>query len=1211
MTGDDFKFQKLTPIHDANLDMYKDALNFVFSNNDVRNVGISGAYSAGKSSVIESYKKTCPEKHFIHISLAYFETVENEENQENEELKTDLNKISENILEGKILNQLVHQIDINKIPQTNFRVKRQFSKVDTCKVTLEIVLFFCAFSYTLGFNSWQQSIDNLSVLWLKNLLAWTTNSVWLIFSAILIVVLLARFTYDIIKLQKDKGFFKKVKVQGNEIEIFEQREDSYFDKYLNEVLYLFDNSNADVIVFEDMDRYNVNQIFQRLREINNLINNRRQKKQQFPIRFFYLLRDDIFVSKDRTKFFDFIIPIVPILDSSNSYDQFIAHFKSSGIFELFDEKFLQDISLYVDDMRILKNIYNEFVIYNKRIGTTEQSDNKLLALIIYKNLFPCDFSDLQLNRGFIFTLFAKKEEFISKEQNLIQKQIENLKLKIQAIQNEILNSEQELNTIYEPKIQRAFSHEEKNLIKERDDRKKAICQRKNGGIEKLKCEVNALEQKRQVLQTEKLCEIINRENIDEIFKVEYINEIEQTNKFNEIKGSEYFDLLKYLMRNGFIDETYSDYMTYFYENSLRRTDKIFLRSVTDEKAKEYTYALKNPEKIVRRLRVVDFNNGETLNFDLFSYLLQAQSSYPEQLNQFMLQLRNNKNFDFIGQFFASGKETKRFIKYVNHHWPQLFKEIIQDDFFNDDQKKKFALSCIYFSANQDLSEMNLENVLSDFIANCSDFLQIDEPKTERIITVLKLLQVKFIFIDYKISNYGLWSEVYSHHLYELNIQMIESILENQYHLPRSDDYIHKNFSLVLSNPNESLAIYIKDNMEQYMDVILTHCNGCISDNKEAASYILNDETIGDEHKTKYIDLLQSVLTSLRSVKEMKWWMPLIQNELLSYSIDNVLVYFFGNNKNLDNTLISFINEQGKELDFKYDFIDAEFGENSGAAFFHAVVQCNSLQNDKYKAILQSLNRYCKHFTKEEVNKEKIDILIDLKIICICSETLIFMRENYRENVLHFISANIRKYVEEVMDENNFLLDEALELLKSDVEDTYKIDLLKFTDEPISIEGKNYDAAIETYILEHNFDSHDLPYLLERYNHLNEASKEIVEKLAVQYVSDIISNEYIPSYELLLKLISDIAVNISDKLTLFSMVLPSLNVVQCKSCLKKMQQDDYLSLFNGKRPQFEIDNVSERILNTFKEKGWITNFKVDNNPNYYRAFGKKYINEKIR
>lgn len=92
-----------------------------------------------------------------------------------------------------------------------------------------------------------------------------------------------------------------------------------------------------------------------------------------------------------------------------------------------------------------------------------------------------------------------------------------------------------------------------------------------------------------LIQNKPLCDIIARDNINKIFSITSTNEIGCITDFNEIKGSEYFDLLKYLIRNGYIDETYADYMTYFYENSLSRVDKIFLRSITDRKAKEYTY----------------------------------------------------------------------------------------------------------------------------------------------------------------------------------------------------------------------------------------------------------------------------------------------------------------------------------------------------------------------------------------------------------------------------------------------------------------------------------------------------------------------------------------------------------------------------------------------------------------------------------------------
>ena len=58
-----------------------------------------------------------------------------------------------------------------------------------------------------------------------------------------------------------------------------------------------------------------------------------------------------------------------------------------------------------DDMRLLKNICNEFLIYYNQLDLTELDYNKMLAIITYKNLFPRDFSDLQLNKGFVYALF--------------------------------------------------------------------------------------------------------------------------------------------------------------------------------------------------------------------------------------------------------------------------------------------------------------------------------------------------------------------------------------------------------------------------------------------------------------------------------------------------------------------------------------------------------------------------------------------------------------------------------------------------------------------------------------------------------------------------------------------------------------------------------------------------------------------------------------
>lgn len=586
MAENKYHFERLTPTDNLDLNVYEEAIDYVFNNPDVRNVAISGAYSAGKSSVLASYKKKHSNLHFLHISLAHFQSSDQEDEPE----------VKESILEGKILNQLIHQIPSDKIPQTNFRVKRKISLASVIKSTLESISLLTAIIYFLFFDSWRSYVSALPTNWLKSILELSAHPYAFMVDGIIIITLASFIIYSLIKIQKNKNVFRKLNLQGNEIEIFEESDDSYFDKYLNEVLYLFENVDADVIVFEDMDRFNANKIFERLREVNTLVNiqlQKENKKDKRILRFFYLLRDDIFVSKDRTKFFDYIIPIVPVVDSSNSYDQFISHFKKGGFFEKFDESFLQGLSLYIDDMRLLKNIYNEFVIYFNRLNITELDCNKMLAIIAYKNLFPRDFADLQLNQGFVCTLFNNKEQFIAEEVKRLSEKISEIGHKIELAKNEHLKTSKELDVVFEDKKRTAYYNLRQELsaadAKDYAERKQAIETRLNNAIPDLESKKLSLEQELILIQNKPLCDIITRDNINKIFSITSTNEIGCITDFNEIKGSEYFDLLKYLIRNGYIDETYADYMTYFYENSLSRVDKIFLRSITDRKAKEYTY----------------------------------------------------------------------------------------------------------------------------------------------------------------------------------------------------------------------------------------------------------------------------------------------------------------------------------------------------------------------------------------------------------------------------------------------------------------------------------------------------------------------------------------------------------------------------------------------------------------------------------------------
>jgi len=431
--NNDMKFFAHTPIDAVkNIVAYKCAIDFVFDNDNVHNVAISGSYGSGKSSVLATYKKDSTKK-FLHISLAHFRPSAEADNAAN----TSPPSITTQ-LEGKILNQLLHQIPYSKIKRTNFRVTEDRKKWYRIFATILFMPAVILGLYTSFFQYWTTFVESLTLNW--RFIELTTRGEARLLAGALLLGFLAFLLYHLIKLQENRSFIKKASISGVEIEMCADNADSYFDKYLNEVLYLFSKIKADVIVFEDIDRFKSSLIFERLHEINILVNIKRKK----TLRFFYLLRDDIFCGTDRLKFFDFIIPIIPVVNTSNSYNKFINCFVECGIKtedeSLIDLDFLQELSAFIGDMRLLQNICNEFLVYwnGHQFERIDHDPNKLFALIAYKNLFPKDFSDLQLERGFMFEIIGGngKTRLIEVDVKRLQQIIVDKSTELEAVTHE-------------------------------------------------------------------------------------------------------------------------------------------------------------------------------------------------------------------------------------------------------------------------------------------------------------------------------------------------------------------------------------------------------------------------------------------------------------------------------------------------------------------------------------------------------------------------------------------------------------------------------------------------------------------------------------------------------------------------------------------------------------------------------------------------------
>lgn len=1206
MAEDKYLFQKLTPVHDADISVYEEAIDYAFKNSDVTNIAISGAYSAGKSSILESYKEKHDKYKFVHISLAHFNSADSSDKEDNKKQDNEKVEVNESVLEGKILNQLIHQIPADKIPQTNFRVKKEVGTKSLWSLTALICLLIGSIAFLALSDNIVEGIINLQDGFVKSALTGLTSIYAIIIATVICIVCCFISIYSIVKIQKNKNIFHKISVQGNEIEIFESQDDSYFDKYLNEVLYLFERTDADVIVFEDMDRFNVSRIFERLREVNNLTNVQRKSKKgndYKPLRFFYLLRDDIFITKDRTKFFDYIVPIVPVLDGSNSYEQFTKQLKTAGLFSKFDAGFLQRLSLYIDDMRVLKNIYNEFIVYMYRLNNTDLNWDKMLAMIVYKNIFPRDFCDLQLAKGYVHELFENKLDLIKSTLVILNSQKLEMGENIDRIKNETINSIEELNDAYVAKYGRLPQHpyysnrlseegeKQKTILEEeRLLRSKAIQDRLDERLPEYEMELADKEREIVITKTKLLSELVTRDNLDTVFMISSKNAVGEENVFKEIKGSDYFELLKFLIRYGYIDETYNDYMTYFYEESLSANDKAFLRRITDKRGADYEYPLNEVQKVISSsvLRVVDFSEEETMNFDLLSGILTSQGMdlYRKYLATFIGQLKDKKSVDFISKYYDSKQFTEKFIIKLNELWPGFFSYILKNKAMPTEQIRRYSIDTLYLSGEENLLEVNDDGALANYIACSEDYLDIENPLVEKIVKNCILLEVCFKTINFDKSNRILFDAIYESSIYELTYGNIELMLAVEYEITSKDEVIHKNYSLVQSNQESPLANYIAKNISIYLSVVIDNCAGYICDDETVAVMLLNNDDVEIEMKKQYIGLLKTKITDITQIKDTSLWTELLDVDEVVFSISNFVNYF--ESYVIDEMLIKYLNGTCEDIDFTT--VSEEFSDDLAEKLFDAISITNEIDTAKYKKILKDLGYQYDKYTEDNLSDEKVNVLINEKILHMDADSLIFIREKYPDSIMMFIKKNIDEYLD-IQETEIFVFEEAILVIEMDIDDKRKLELLEYTNNPIRIEEKNFSDDIQAYILQHNCDMEEEQHFYQHYSEFGEKTQKEIVSIAINRVSEIIQMQMVIDDVLLTKMLTG-SLTMDIKIELFNTTIPRQNEDTCKKHFEEMGLSELCGIFtkrNNTSRTYENNDYVTSVFEALKKHTWIYDY----------------------
>ncbi len=847
-------YRDLAPIDNIpNGKEYLKALHWAIKNKKIKNIALTGPYGSGKSSVINSYLKQHPiikAKH-LRISMATF--IENavDENGQPKKIAVDSQQIEEGILK-----QLFYKVSHREIPQSRYRKLHRvsFKFVFLILVLLAVATLFFSFIFLP-----EQFCEKYNLIISAGAKVKLTEGKTLCifggvaFSTVMALAYILCQLYSKIKLSE-------LVIKSATVTPSENDHESIFNKNMDEIVYFFEETKYRVVFFEDLDRLDSSEIFVQLRELNTLLNNSNTIKR--PIVFVYAIKDDIFTKEDRTKFFEFIIPVIPVINATNSGEILLDLFKTRGG-ELFKHNitadYILDVSPYISDMRLLQNIHNEFLLYKRTLQTgqgLELSDEIMLSFIIFKNLFPKDFADLQGETGIVKRAFEDKQNYIEARQRVLQDSIDAATDLIKRVEEDVLKSTREIKVAMlcaltgwkgtAIRIERGYSVQfyVTKILEDSFDlsqlfvegRRQVYYQSWNGGsdrenvtnLEEIcrpyyeRCEALKHYEERQMasiqadverdrtlktqLSSRSLRSLIETEGDDAIFS-------------DEVRAHK---LLVFMLRKGYIDEKYVSYVNYFKGNSITTDDMNYILAVKDHEAKPFEYAISKVAQVVCRLLPHEFEQREALNYCVLEYLL-VSIEHDDKLGRMIKCLSDGseQSWEFVDGFVMGTSNVVRFIQLLSQSWCQIWQYIYQNSVLTDDRKSYYLeLLCNNNSIDVLLTLNGDGKFIAKFFEEHDDILQrLSAIEPERMISIISAMGISFSALKIEGVNSQVLNYIFDNSCYALNFEMIHNVVVYK-DASLCGQLNQKNYTTIISLGYAPLIEYVQENLPLYIDNIV-------------------------------------------------------------------------------------------------------------------------------------------------------------------------------------------------------------------------------------------------------------------------------------------------------------------------------------------------------------------------------------------------------
>lgn len=1181
---------------------YLDKLRETIDTEGINNIALTGGYGSGKSTIIGTFKKLNKKYEYLNISLASFNKKEEDKDINPVDKKIQKEEL-ERLLEVSILQQIFYHVKPKQIPESRFKRIDNISGWRIFGISVSFVLWVVCTTLLLKFNYLDKIDPNNWIT--KNKFDWWSLPIFLI--SLSGLGILSKLVINIFSNSK----INKVNIKG-ELELGDNVNKSVFNEHLEEILYFFERTKYDVVIIEDLDRFDSTDIFTKLREINILLNNSLLIDRE--INFVYAVGDDLFKDrKERVKFFEYIIPVIPFINSSNADEQLSLLIKESGLDpKIFTKEFISDITTFIDDidMRLLTNIFQEFVIYRKTLKPEFiKKNDELFAMITYKNLYPTDFTELGKKKGKLYELIDNKKDYIESFINKLDENIEIKNKEITNIENETISNVKELRSIYVNNILSKLpknssitddvydlSDDEKfeNIING-DFKYKTFTYNRYGqgydenlnqsldySFEDIENEVNpkfTYEQRVEFIEAKKTDKSNSLKNdIDKLkTKKSQIQNWDLIQIFNGgIDVNQYLNdfsdnkLLRNLILNGYINENYNDYISLFHEVSITKEDFTFERNVKSGTNTEFSYQLSDKiENLVDKIDERYFERESILNFDLLNYLGNNYYKYSIKFDAVIRLLSNEKerSVNFIDRYINDeDRSLEIFFEKLIENWKDFWEYIVDASVYDRSKIDEYLRLMITYTKVETILNNQSKKFLNEMIETNPQFLSLIENRAGKnyyykISNLLKGLSTKFEKLDDpNEETEKLFEYVYNNNHYSINNDnLLQQILLFGKDV-NEEDFKNSNYSTILKSDCKPLIEYVNSNISTYINNVYLKLDDNKFEEEESLFKLLNNEKLDEKLKIKIIQKVETKISELNKINDLSIKSHLLLNNRVIPKWSNITKYYTDCEDEINENLVEFLNFENVYTDLSKEKMIHKSETFEYSTFRENLLLTNELSDESYSKILESSIYYRGSLSFEKLNKNKVDYLTQ-KVLSTTKSNYDLLKKSFKNNHIKLLEKNFKTFLDENSEFETDEIDILLLLDSDNITIDRKFDYIRIVSEDTIQSSKEISKKVGEIILQ---KSKTVEFDINTFKSI--------------FINQTNSDKRIPLINLYFERLTN-----DDIIKLLSSIW------------------NYDNLFKNKKPTFNKTEYNRILLETLKSKGLIKNY-YDNkwNINEYRV-----------